>query len=217
MRKRAPAVLWSVIDPISVTDYRRAYSAGWRADRRCWSCRSSGPSVSSAVRRTARTSVTLFSIEREVIILDLAELPETPSIFYEVPNSMEYDPRQNLIFLNEIADEISRPIARDDRVHVEYVPTQVVTEFIRTAATSNGKRIDGIAYRSSRHTGKSSMVLFADQANLVLPESLQDSAYKYNRDHWIRLNDKQDCEITNLRYDYDAGPVWGRSGSAAQD
>jgi hypothetical protein len=56
-----------------------------------------------------------FVIERDALFLDLAELPETPSIFYEVPDAMEYDPRQNLIFLHEIADEISRPIARDDR------------------------------------------------------------------------------------------------------
>jgi hypothetical protein len=61
------------------------------------------------------------------------------------------------------------------------------------------------------------MVLFADQANLVLPESLQDSAYKYNRDHWIRLNDKQVYEITNLNFDYDVRPVWERSGLAAPE
>ena len=80
------------------------------------------------------------------------------------------DPRQNLIFLHHIAREISRPIARDDRVHVEYVPTQVVTEFFRTVATRGESNIDGIAYRSSRRTGKSSMVLFVEQTNLVMPE-----------------------------------------------
>jgi len=148
-----------------------------------------------------------FVIERDAIILDLAELPETPSIFYEVPDSMEYDPRQNLIFLHEIADEISRPIARDDRVHVEYVPTQVVTEFLRTVAISNGSRIDGIRYRSSRRGDGSSLVLFADQTNLVMPENLQDSSYKFYRDRWIRLVDKQDYEITNLCFDYDVRPV----------
>jgi HEPN/RES N-terminal domain 1/RES domain len=174
--------------------------------------------LAETVDREGTYVVGEFAIERDAIILDLAELPPTPSIFYEVPDSMEYDPRHNLMFLNEIADEISRPIARDDRVHVEYVPTQVVTEFIRTAATSNGKRIDGIAYRSSRHTDKSSMVLFADQTNLVIPENLQDGSYKYyHQDHWIRLVGKEDYEITNLRYDYDVRPVWEQSGSAAPE
>jgi hypothetical protein len=149
-----------------------------------------------------------FVIERDAIILDLAELPETPSIFYEVPDSMEYNPRHNLIFLHEIADEISRPIARDDRVHVDYVPTQVVTEFLRTVATSNGGRIDGIRYRSSR-SGGSSLVLFADQTNLVIAENLRDGTYKYYQDRRIRLIGKQDYEITSLRFDFDVRPVWG--------
>jgi hypothetical protein len=132
-----------------------------------------------------------------------------------VPDSVEYNPRQNLIFLHEIADEISQPIARDDRVHVEYVPTQVVTEFLRTVATSNGSRIDGIRYRSSRRSGGSSLVLFADQANLVIPENLRDSAYKYNRNHWLQLIGKQDYEITSLRFDFDVRPVWGEKPTDA--
>jgi hypothetical protein len=149
-----------------------------------------------------------FMTDRDAMILDLAELPEIPSIFKPVPDSMEYHPRQNLIFLHEIADEISRPIARDDRVHVEYVPTQVVTEFIRTVATFDGRHIDGIAYRSSRQTGKSSVVLFADQTNLVLPEDLRDGSYDFYKDRWIRLVNKHDYEITNVSFDYDVNPVW---------
>jgi hypothetical protein len=170
--------------------------------------------LAETVDREATYVVGEFGIERDVIILDLAELPETPSIFYEVPDSMEFDPRQRLIFLQEIADEISRPIARDDRVHVEYVPTQVVTEFLRTVATWNGNRIDGIRYRSSRRSDGSSLVLFADQTNLVIPENLEDGSYGYYRDRWIRLVTKQIYEITNLSFDYDVRPVWERSGSA---
>jgi len=88
-----------------------------------------GTALAETVDQEGTYVVGEFVTERGALILDLAELPETPSIFYEVPDSMEYDPRQNLIFLHHIAREISRPIARDDRVHVEYVPTQVVTEF----------------------------------------------------------------------------------------
>lgn len=35
------------------------------------------------------------------------------------------------VILRRISFEISWPIARDDRVHIEYVPTQVVTEYVR--------------------------------------------------------------------------------------
>jgi len=175
-----------------------------------------GTALAEIVDREGIYAVGEFVIERDAIILDLAELPETPSIFYEVPDSMEYDPRQHLIFLREVEEELSRPITRDDRVHVEYVPTQVVTEFLRTAATSHKGPIDGIRYRSARRSGGKSLVLFADQTSLVTPEDLRDDNYNFYRDRWIRLIGKQDYEITNLCFDYDVRPMWGHLGLADQ-
>jgi len=173
-----------------------------------------GTALAETVDQEGTYVVGEFVTERDALILDLAELPETPSIFYEVPDSMEYDPRENLIFLHHIAREISRPIARDDRVHVEYVPTQVVTEFFRTVATRDESNIDGIAYRSSRQAGKSSMVLFVDQTNLVMPEDMRDGTYEFYKDRWIRLVDRQEYEIPNLDFDYHVKPVRERQPSA---
>ena len=82
----------------------------------------------------------------------------------------------------EVTSEFSHPIERGDRVHVEYVPTKFVTEFIRTKVTSDGLRIDAIKYTSSVHTGYAYYVLFADQSNVEgtsVPEWLAD--------HWLRL------------------------------
>ena len=40
---------------------------------------------------------------------------------------------------------------RDDKVHIKYVPTQVVTEFVRHLLKgAQGEPLDGILYRSSR-------------------------------------------------------------------
>ena len=47
--------------------------------------------------------------------------------------------RPRILFLWKLSREISRPIARDDRVHIEYLPTQVVTEYLRTSVTVDGK------------------------------------------------------------------------------
>jgi hypothetical protein len=49
----------------------------------------------------------------------------------EVPSL--YDPdrrhlRPGLIFLRHFGGEISKPFVRDDRIHIEYVSTRVVTE-----------------------------------------------------------------------------------------
>jgi hypothetical protein len=128
-----------------------------------------------------------FVIERDALILDFTRLPPIPSVFAELPDSMEYDPRPRLRFLHSISREISRPIARDDRIHVEYVPTQVVTEYLRTAITIEQKAVDGIRYRSSRRKTSTALVLFADQTNLILEKSEQPEFYRLDKDRWLRF------------------------------
>ena len=140
----------------------------------------------TALRETAsgpgHYAIGTFETMREVTILDLTALPPIPGLFAEIPDSAEVPPRRALRFLHHIASEVSHPIERGDRVHVEYVPTQIVTEFIRTRATSDGSKIDGIRYESSVHAGHVSYVLFADQSNV---EGASPDAW--NADPWLRL------------------------------
>ena len=89
-----------------------------------------------------------------------------------------------LRFLNHIAAEISRPIGRDDKVHINYVPTQVVTEFVRSRLTSGGQRIDGIKYGSAIHDGHASYVIFATQDNLVTAE---EDRWGTASNQWLEL------------------------------
>ncbi len=51
-------------------------------------------------------------------------------------------------------------------MHIEYVPTQVVTEFLRTTKLPEVVKLDGILYRSSRRDGGISLVLFAERRNI---------------------------------------------------
>lgn len=154
----------------------------------------------TALAETAAKSGTYvvgdFVIERDILVLDLTRLPPVPSIFAELLDSLEYDPRPRLGFLHRINMEISRPIARDDRVHVEYVPTQVVTEYARTAVTIEGQKVDGIRYQSSRHGTGTALVLFADQDNLILEKDEQPEFYFLHRDLWIRLSNVMIKSVT---------------------
>jgi hypothetical protein len=127
-----------------------------------------------------------FTNDRELLILDLTRLPEVPSVFAELPDSLEYDPRPQLNFLHNTSREISRPIARDDRVHVEYVPTQVVTEYVCTVVRIDRRKIDGIRYSSSRRHAATALVLFADQSNLVLEKAERPDYYNTD-ERWLRL------------------------------
>jgi hypothetical protein len=137
-----------------------------------------------------------FAIERDLLILDLTHLPTPPTPFAELPDSLEYDPRPQLNFLHDISRDISRPIARDDRVHIEYVPTQVVTEYVRTAVRIDGRKVNGIRYRSSRAGAKTSLVLFADQRSLLLDEAERPQFYRED-DRWLRLVKASVTKVTD--------------------
>jgi RES domain len=136
-----------------------------------------------------------FVNDRDLLILDLTRLPESPSVFAELPDSMERDPRPQLNFLHRISLEISRPIARDDRMHIEYVPTQVVTEYVRIVVRINGRKVDGIRYTSSRGHAATAVVLFADQSNLILEEDERPDFYRAD-DRWLRLKEVDSIKVT---------------------
>jgi hypothetical protein len=163
------------------------------------------------VDRPSLHTVAEFTTERDATIIDFARLPRIPSLFEPIPDSMEYEPRKLLIFLHTLGREFSKPIIRDDRVHIEYVPTQVVTEYLRGMKTRGDTSIDGIRYGSARHEGGASLVLFCDPNNLVLPKEQQKEFYDLHRDRWIKLVDYQDRDISA---DYIAG--WNAAQPARQ-
>src|SRR5262249_23506696 len=60
---------------------------------------------------------------------------------------------------------LAKPIKKDDREHIEYVPTQVVTEFLRHEfRTEGGHRVKGIIYQSARNGKGKCCVLFVRNA-----------------------------------------------------
>jgi hypothetical protein len=126
-----------------------------------------------------------FIIRRDALLLDLTHLPAVPSLFEDIPDTLTYDPRPRILFLWKLSREISRPIARDDRVHIEYLPTQVVTEYLRTSVTVDGKKVDGIRYRSSRNGVGTAVVLFANRDNVELEPGASGSFIHAARDRWL--------------------------------
>ncbi len=99
-------------------------------------------------------AVAEFTPLRELKVLDLTRLPP--------PSLMNPDHTEYSMFLHGFAEEVARPIRRDDLVHIEYVPTQVVTEYIRFAKAG----FDGILFTSSR-TGGRNVVVFANSAETL--------------------------------------------------
>lgn len=113
--------------------------------------------------RANKARVGQWKIARPLRMLDLRHLPHVPGCFSDV----ERTDRLALRFLHHFADDIMSPIARDQRVHVDYLPSQVVTEFFRDFEFEEG-RLDGIAYGSTVYPTGWNVALFADQVDLGL-------------------------------------------------
>lgn len=63
-------------------------------------------------------------------------------------------------FLHEFARLIVQPVPLDDRMHIDYIPTPVFTEFLRDHRFQ-AYRIDGLLYRSAMGRKGCNVVLFA--------------------------------------------------------
>jgi HEPN/RES N-terminal domain 1/Terminase small subunit/RES domain len=137
-----------------------------------------------------------FEVTRDVLILDLTDVPRVPSIFEPVGDTAESDPRYELIFLHRFTRDVSEAIDRKDRAHVDYVPTQVVAEYFRSVALGDGRHLDGIKYTSAQCPPTACYALFARQEAVVpSDEDVRcDQAEKgyglLGHDHaWLRLVD----------------------------
>lgn len=86
-----------------------------------------------------------FETTRPLRMVDLTDLP-VPNFFDPSKRPGYYDLR----FLHDFARDLGASVVLDGREHIEYVPTQVVTEYMRWLPEF---AIDGILYRSSQNGG----------------------------------------------------------------
>lgn len=103
-------------------------------------------------------------------IVDFSKLPEIPSVFDD--GSETSTVRQELGFLHGFRRDIQKKVEHDERVHVEYVPTQVVCEYLRDQLPLKlGIGIDGLAWQSGRSEDSLSLALFIDSSGCVDAEA----------------------------------------------
>lgn len=96
-----------------------------------------------------------FSLIKDLVVIDLTMLPQ---FSFWMPGDKE-----GIGFLHSFSLEISKPI-QNDFVHIEYVPSQVFTEYLRYIYnTIDNCKLDGIIYNSSLKGAKKNIVLFYDQ------------------------------------------------------
>jgi hypothetical protein len=104
-------------------------------------------------------TMTEFRTKSELNLIDLSKVPLLPSAFDQGKWNIYY----LIDFLYDFVDDFTKPILRDGKEHVEYVPTQIVTEYFRFKLGKTFKRqIDGIIYPSSKNKKSNACVLFMD-------------------------------------------------------
>ena len=87
-----------------------------------------------------------FTPTRQLRLIDLTNLPAVPSIF-------DISARQDfyvLRFLRMFIHDITLPVELDGREHIDYVPTQVFTEYFRFAFPD---QVDGLMFPSAQGPG----------------------------------------------------------------
>jgi len=120
----------------------------------------------SAPQGWALTGAT-WQCSRPLQVLDLSELPAVLSIF-----GASREARGALLFLAEFVRSITAPVVHDGREHIDYVPTQILTEYFRKRVKGDGgSAIDGVVYPSARRRRGRSIVIFPSQDDLD-PERL---------------------------------------------
>lgn len=131
-------------------------------------------------KNPAMVSLATFITLDDVKVLDLTNVPPTPSIFDETMRHLKLP----LSFLNAFLADFIKPITKDGREHIEYVPTQVVTEYFRHVfIDEGGEPLQGILYPSSQSSMGKACVFFFDQSNCTEKFSNKTSWKK----HWLQL------------------------------
>ena len=96
-------------------------------------------------------SIASMTLKRTAKVIDFCKLP-TPPGFFELG---QRERRFLCSFLREFVDNLREPVVKDGREHIDYVPTQVLTEYLKSSMT-----IDGMIFPSAQLGGGKCLVLW---------------------------------------------------------
>lgn len=126
-----------------------------------------------------RATVAAWSTARELAYLDLVDV-EVYSLFDMTGRAQ----RPWRLFLRRFAEEAAQPVSADAG-GIDYVPTQIVTEFVRhELLDGDGSPVRGIRYRSAARPGGVSWVLFVDAAGCVVAAP----GWEADPGHWLGMD-----------------------------
>lgn len=130
--------------------------------------------MAETIREPGEYCIAEFRLSKNVTVLDLTKLPPIPSIF-----GSRRSLREPVRFMRRFCRAISEPLLGPELAPIDYVPTQVVTEYFRSAVQFESGAISGIAYPSAQQGGGVAVVLFANQSNVADSPAETDESWVY--------------------------------------
>jgi hypothetical protein len=122
-------------------------------------------------RERRSLSIGPFRTTRSLVVLDLTARSLSEPSIYDLERQHG---RIGVRFLRSFADEIALPVRRTESPR--YVPTQLVTEYVRTELeASTGESADGIAFPSSRSAGDNIVLFLGADSCIDLGATAQGS------------------------------------------
>ena len=113
---------------------------------------------------TSKASVGTFRPSRPLRLVDVSGHISLPSLFDGATRHL----REKVRLLRDFAGAIAQPIEKDRLEHIDYAPTQIVTEYFRHVfPAGEASHIDGVMYQSSRDPSHVCYVLFVDSKHCI--------------------------------------------------
>jgi len=156
-------------------------------------CAEEEKTIIKEIGRPKYCNITIAAFEclQNLNVLDLGEVPEIPSLFDEnIENRMAF------MFLNEFKNDISKMTFPEDKIHPEYILSQVVTEYFRYyLKTEKNENVHGIRYKSSVADGYN-FVFFCSPCAFEGDSSCQEKYFKLlpEKTHSIYLKALSKCQ-----------------------
>lgn len=114
----------------------------------------------AGTRTTDAILVGRFKLTAPLLVVDLTQLPALPSVF-DLDNK---DDREKYLFAREFVKEISKPVTKNGQEHIDYVPSQVVCEYLaQVFASQFGQQLGGLIFPSSVCAGGRNLVVFPSE------------------------------------------------------
>jgi hypothetical protein len=127
--------------------------------------------------RASSVSYGEFTNRVPLKLIDFLKPLKAPSLFNPDYNYKAKRLRESVVFLQNFLSDLQQPIStKKDAPHIEYVPTQIVCEYLRYMY--GGGQVDGLIYGSVKNRGGRCVVLFVDNTEAVdeLPPAPVESA-----------------------------------------